>query len=86
MAMPYAHVDTRLRALAGQAEGFGRHAIGGVHGSVYHVTTLHGIIPSRFRTHWTEIFRVAFYCIAMCAAGCAFHAVLVPETCFLFSE
>lgn len=44
MAMPYAHVDTSLRALAGQAEGFGRYAIGGVHGSVYHVTTLHGII------------------------------------------
>lgn len=39
-ALPYAHVDANLRALAGQAEGFGRHAIGGVHGAVYHVTSL----------------------------------------------
>ncbi|XP_065010198.1 probable pectate lyase 4 [Musa acuminata AAA Group] len=38
--LPYAHVDARLRALAGQAEGFGRHAIGGLHGPVYHVTSL----------------------------------------------
>ncbi|URE13102.1 Pectate lyase [Musa troglodytarum] len=37
--LPYAHVDARLRALAGQAEGFGRHAIGGLHGPVYHVTS-----------------------------------------------
>uniref|UniRef100_A0ACD5VVG2 Uncharacterized protein n=1 Tax=Avena sativa TaxID=4498 RepID=A0ACD5VVG2_AVESA len=28
--------------MAGQAEGFGRHAIGGLHGNVYHVTTLGG--------------------------------------------
>lgn len=42
MALPYAHVDDILRALAGQAEGFGRHAIGGLHGSVYCVTTLAG--------------------------------------------
>ncbi|RRT44911.1 hypothetical protein B296_00055471 [Ensete ventricosum] len=27
-----------MRALAGQAEGFGRHAIGGLHGRLYHVT------------------------------------------------
>ncbi|KAF0933318.1 hypothetical protein E2562_017944 [Oryza meyeriana var. granulata] len=38
--MPYATADSSLRALAGQAEGFGRHAIGGLHGDVYHVTTL----------------------------------------------
>ncbi|XP_078160608.1 putative pectate lyase 4 isoform X1 [Carex rostrata] len=49
MAMPYEHVDTSLRALAGQAEGFGRHAIGGVHGSVYHVTTLDDDGPGSLR-------------------------------------
>ncbi|XP_058109852.1 probable pectate lyase 4 isoform X1 [Magnolia sinica] len=38
--LPYAHVDNSLRALAGQAEGFGRSAIGGLHGSIYHVTSL----------------------------------------------
>ncbi|KAL6011205.1 hypothetical protein ACLOJK_001650 [Asimina triloba] len=43
--LPYAHVDTTLRALAGQAEGFGRAAIGGLHGPVYHVTSLAGIAP-----------------------------------------
>lgn len=40
--IPYAAVDSSLRAMAGQAEGFGRHAIGGLHGDVYHVTTLAG--------------------------------------------
>lgn len=38
--MPYPDVDCRLRALAGRAEGFGRHAIGGLHGAIYHVTSL----------------------------------------------
>lgn len=41
-SLPYAHVDSSLRALAGQAEGFGRAAIGGLHGSVYCVTNLAG--------------------------------------------
>jgi pectate lyase len=40
--MPYATADSSLRVMAGQAEGFGRHAIGGLHGDVYHVTTLEG--------------------------------------------
>jgi hypothetical protein len=40
--MPYQDADHRLRALAGRAEGFGRHAIGGLHGAVYHVTSLQG--------------------------------------------
>ncbi|KVH99946.1 AmbAllergen [Cynara cardunculus var. scolymus] len=40
LSLPYANVDCNLRALAGQAEGFGRLAVGGLHGSVYHVTTL----------------------------------------------
>jgi hypothetical protein len=53
--LPYRTADSSLRALAGQAEGFGRHAIGGLHGDVYHVTTLDGIhacacTPVRFLT------------------------------------
>lgn len=46
--LPYAHVDASLRALAAQAEGFGRCAIGGLHGSLYHVTTLAGYLSSTF--------------------------------------
>ncbi|KAF9600256.1 hypothetical protein IFM89_005080 [Coptis chinensis] len=34
------HIDSSLRALAAQVEGFGRLAIGGLHGPLYHVTTL----------------------------------------------
>lgn len=45
-AIPYAHVDKSLRALAGQAEGFGRHAIGGLHGALYYVTSLAGVVSS----------------------------------------
>lgn len=41
-SLPYAHVDRSLRALAGQAEGFGRFAVGGLHGPLYCVTTLAG--------------------------------------------
>lgn len=40
---PYAGVDIHLRGLAGAAEGFGSAAIGGLHGEVYHVTSLAGI-------------------------------------------
>ncbi|KAJ4797756.1 Pectate lyase [Rhynchospora pubera] len=46
---PYAHVDQTLRGLAGQAEGFGRQAIGGLHGAVYHVTTLDDDGPGSLR-------------------------------------
>lgn len=42
VSLPYSHVDSSLRALAAQAEGFGRLAIGGLHGPLYHVTTLAG--------------------------------------------
>ncbi|KAF3442042.1 hypothetical protein FNV43_RR15958 [Rhamnella rubrinervis] len=49
LSFPYAHVDASLRALAGQAEGFGRCAIGGLHGSVYHVTTLADDGPGSLR-------------------------------------
>ncbi|MCO5573391.1 hypothetical protein L7F22_027162 [Adiantum nelumboides] len=38
--LPYHNVDAHLHALAGQAEGFGCHSIGGLHGQIYHVTTL----------------------------------------------
>ncbi|KAL6853626.1 hypothetical protein ACP4OV_019655 [Aristida adscensionis] len=47
--LPYAAADSSLRALAGQAEGFGRHAIGGLHGDVYHVTTLNDDGPGSLR-------------------------------------
>ncbi|CAO2182413.1 unnamed protein product [Urochloa humidicola] len=47
--LPYLTVDSSLRALAGQAEGFGRHAIGGLHGDVYHVTTLQDDGPGSLR-------------------------------------
>lgn len=42
LSLPYAQLDSNLRHLAGQAEGFGRCAIGGLHGPLYHVTTLAG--------------------------------------------
>ncbi|XP_062205840.1 putative pectate lyase 21 [Phragmites australis] len=47
--LPYGTVDSSLRALAGQAEGFGRHAIGGRHGDVYHVTNLEDDGPGSLR-------------------------------------
>ncbi|XP_038883952.1 probable pectate lyase 4 [Benincasa hispida] len=48
-SLPYAHVDSSLRALAAQAEGFGRSAIGGLHGSVYCVTNLADDGPGSLR-------------------------------------
>ncbi|XP_059667775.1 probable pectate lyase 4 [Cornus florida] len=47
--LPYSHVDSSLRALAGQAEGFGRLAIGGLHGPLYPVTTLADDGPGSLR-------------------------------------
>ncbi|KAI3864438.1 hypothetical protein MKX03_019286 [Papaver bracteatum] len=38
--LPYSNVDSNLRALAGQAEGFGKCAIEGLHGPIYHVIML----------------------------------------------
>ncbi|KAL9422027.1 hypothetical protein AB3S75_034323 [Citrus x aurantiifolia] len=49
VSLPYAHVDSCLRALAGQAEGFGRFAIGGLHGPVYFVTNLSDDGPGSLR-------------------------------------
>jgi hypothetical protein len=40
---PYTQAEQTLQGLACQAEGFGRQAMGGLHGDVYHVTTLDGI-------------------------------------------
>lgn len=42
LRFPYGHGDRALRCLAGQAEGFGRFSVGGLHGAVYCVTTLEG--------------------------------------------
>ncbi|KAL6528730.1 hypothetical protein OROMI_029375 [Orobanche minor] len=49
MCLPYGHVDSSLRALAGQAEGFGRFAVGGLHGAVYRVSTLADDGPGSLR-------------------------------------
>ncbi|GAB4833685.1 hypothetical protein Ancab_031931 [Ancistrocladus abbreviatus] len=49
LSLPYSNVDCSLRALAGQAEGFGRLAIGGLQGPVYHVTTLSDDGPGSLR-------------------------------------
>ncbi|KAK7345643.1 hypothetical protein VNO77_16251 [Canavalia gladiata] len=49
LSLPYAHVDSTLRALAAQAEGFGRFAIGGLHGPLYHVTSLADDGPGSLR-------------------------------------
>ncbi|KAJ7972497.1 Pectate lyase [Quillaja saponaria] len=49
LSLPYGHVDCSLRALAGQAEGFGRFAVGGLHGPLYHVTTLADDGPGSLR-------------------------------------
>jgi hypothetical protein len=47
---PYAAADSHLRALAGAAEGFGSASVGGLHGNVYHVTSLAGICVTH-KTH-----------------------------------
>ncbi|KAK6152436.1 hypothetical protein DH2020_015071 [Rehmannia glutinosa] len=49
LCLPYGHVDSTLRALAGQAEGFGRFAVGGLHGAVYRVTSLADDGPGSLR-------------------------------------
>ncbi|KAD4384374.1 hypothetical protein E3N88_24542 [Mikania micrantha] len=49
LSVPYSHVDCSLRALAGQAEGFGRLAVGGLNGAIYHVTALSDDGPGSLR-------------------------------------
>ncbi|KAH7547996.1 hypothetical protein JRO89_XS14G0051000 [Xanthoceras sorbifolium] len=48
-SLPYADADHSLRALAGQAEGFGRLSVGGLHGPVYFVTNLSDDGPGSLR-------------------------------------
>ncbi|KAF8024442.1 hypothetical protein BT93_F1577 [Corymbia citriodora subsp. variegata] len=57
-SLPYAHVDSTLRSLAGQAEGFGRSAVGGLHGPLYRVTTLAGQSRASARTSMLELNRI----------------------------
>ncbi|KAF8008893.1 hypothetical protein BT93_J0021 [Corymbia citriodora subsp. variegata] len=47
--LPYSDVDFSLRAMAGRAEGFGRLAVGGLHGPLYHVTSLSDDGPGSLR-------------------------------------
>ncbi|KAI9389469.1 hypothetical protein POPTR_008G048600v4 [Populus trichocarpa] len=47
--LPYADVDSSLRAMAGRAEGFGRFSIGGLHDPLYSVTTLADDGPGSLR-------------------------------------
>lgn len=49
LQLPYRNVDSSLRGLAGQAEGFGRSAVGGLNGAVYSVTTLADDGPGSLR-------------------------------------
>lgn len=42
LVLPYGQVDSSLRALAGQAEGFGGSSIGGRDGHIYQVINLNG--------------------------------------------
>ncbi|GAA0177078.1 lyase [Lithospermum erythrorhizon] len=49
LVLPYANVDSSLRALACKAEGFGRNAIGGLHGNLYCVTSLADDGPGSLR-------------------------------------
>ncbi|MBA0600435.1 hypothetical protein Gorai_006622 [Gossypium raimondii] len=48
-SLPYADVDSTQRAIAGQAEGFGRFAVGGLHGPLVTVTTLSDDGPGSLR-------------------------------------
>ncbi|KAL3628574.1 hypothetical protein CASFOL_027620 [Castilleja foliolosa] len=62
LQLPYSHVDCSLRGLAGQAEGFGRFSVGGLHGAVYCVTTLADDGPGslRFGCRKTEPLWIVF--------------------------
>lgn len=48
-SLPYSDADSHLRALAGRAEGFGRFAVGGLHGPLYFVTNLSDDGPGSLR-------------------------------------
>lgn len=55
---PYAGIDGSLRALAGQAEGFGEDTVGGLEGPVFAVTTLAGMQPGLDSCSCAELFEV----------------------------
>lgn len=66
LQLPYRSVDSSLRGLAGQAEGFGRFTVGGQNGDVYSVTTLAGK-PIWIEIRWIEVnlqFEAFWICIA----------------------
>lgn len=55
--------DLCLRAMAGRAEGFGRFAIGGLHGPLYTVTTLAGIRLITLKNLFIQLFKGFTYSI-----------------------
>ena len=78
--LPYAHVDSSLRALAAQAEGFGRFAIGGLHGPLYHVTTLAGPLPNEFKDFVFGTFHIvqfSLHLIEFCTHTLQFFFVVI---------
>ncbi|KAI5022511.1 hypothetical protein ZWY2020_059241 [Hordeum vulgare] len=70
--MPYAEADHTLRALAAAAMGFSRHAIGGLHGATYHVTSLQGPPPVTHSGIFSSVSVVEFLCAASCNLQCHF--------------
>jgi hypothetical protein len=62
--MLYKDAYPRLRAFAGRADGFGRHAIGGLNGAVYYVTSLQGT-AARFPIRFIFQLNESFFCSSM---------------------
>ncbi|KAE8790690.1 hypothetical protein D1007_34888 [Hordeum vulgare] len=60
--MPYADADHTLCALVAAAGGFGRHAIEGLHGAAYHVTSLQGPPPVTHSGIFSSVSVVEFLC------------------------
>lgn len=87
LCLPYAHVDSTLRALAGQAEGFGRHAIGGLHGPLYHVKTLAGNLLKITGSVFKFFFSLFDYSICWIAlVNCGFTVYGQGRVVFVFSR
>lgn len=78
MALPYSRVDSSLRDLAGRAEGFGRFAVGGLHGAVYHVTSLAGTLSLSSQIRLPRSMAADYHLIARKFGGCLFE-LLVKE-------
>lgn len=81
-SLPYADVDSSLRALAGRAEGFGRFAIGGLDGPIYCVTTLAGPLLSFAINHCVFVkLRVIYLFCSL------FETLIVSlSICFVFMK